>query len=271
MEKLMIPREEDDISCHLQQVGMGTLVCRAARLNARNSTNEVTPNVCFNCPAGRIFREIGCDSVLPKLQFLQYLDQRDPDVLIEQLFCKIRKRPIDIDYCRKCSLTVAETTRSIVSSTKGLFSTHNFYAAYRDLEKAREAIRNGEFDSAVTRSVSCVESTMKICHEKLGKLLPDKKQLPDLWKSTRELLGFKDLAISETAYALVNSLSGVMTNLQGLRDALSDAHGRGLYPPEVSESVAELALNTAATLATVIVRRFNQIGGEKDGGVRNQT
>ncbi|MCR4418732.1 MAG: hypothetical protein QHH27_03315 [Clostridia bacterium] len=64
---LTVPREGDDISCHLQQQGMGTLVCRAARREGRDSTNEVTPTACFNCPVGKIFREVGCDSVLPRI------------------------------------------------------------------------------------------------------------------------------------------------------------------------------------------------------------
>jgi hypothetical protein len=57
----------------------------------------------------------------------------------------------------------------------------------------------------------------------------------------------------------MNALSGVVTHLGGLRNTLGDAHGKGIFPPDVSESIAELALNTASTLSTAVIRRFNQI------------
>jgi hypothetical protein len=93
----------------------------------------------------------------------------------------------------------------------------------------------------------------------LDKPLPDKKQLSDLWKSLREILQFDKSDSSEAIVSLLNSLSGVITNLGGLRNTLGDAHGRGISPPEVSDSIAELAINTASTLSTFIIRRFNQI------------
>jgi hypothetical protein len=41
------PKENDNIYCHLQQVGMGTLICRAARQTGDKTTNEVNPTICF--------------------------------------------------------------------------------------------------------------------------------------------------------------------------------------------------------------------------------
>jgi len=104
---------------------------------------------------------------------------------------------------------------------------------------------------------------MRICHENLGVLLPDKKQLSDLWKSTRNILQLNVIDPSGAAQNLMNGLTGVMTHLGNLRNALGDAHGKGVFPPAVSESMAELAINTAAVLSTMIVRRFNQV---KDRG-----
>ena len=66
------PKENDNIDCHLQQVGMGTLICRAARQTGEQTTNEVNPAICFSCPAGKIFREVGCDAVLPKIRISSY-------------------------------------------------------------------------------------------------------------------------------------------------------------------------------------------------------
>jgi len=251
------PKENDSIDCHLQQVGMGTLICRAARQTGDKTTNEVNPTICFNCPAGKIFREIGCDAVLPKIRIYPYLGGSSMDV--EALFCKIRKREITLEFCRTCGLVTAETTRQIVSTTRGIFEAQGFYSAYKDLEKARESIRDGNFENAVTRSIACLESVMHICHEKLGESLPSKIQVTDLWKSTRTILHFDKLDPSGATLILMNALSGVVAHLGGLRNTLGDAHGKGTFSPDVSENIAELAINTASTLSTAIIRRFNQI------------
>ncbi len=254
------PKENNNIDCHLQQVGMGTLICRAARQTGDKTTNEVNPTICFNCPAGKIFREVGCDAVLPKIRIYPYIGGASMNV--EALFCKIRRRETTLDFCRICGLVTAETTRQIVSTARGLFEAQGFYSAYKDVEKAREAIRDGNFENAITRSIACLESVMRICHEKLGQPLPSKKQVSDLWKSTRNILRFDELDPSGAMLDLMNSLSGVVTHLGGLRNTLGDAHGKGIIPPNVSENIAELAINIASTLSTAIIRRFNQIKEE---------
>lgn len=251
------PSENDNIDCHLQQTGMGSLICRAARQTGDSTTNEVDSAICFSCDAGKIFREVGCDAVTPKIRIYEYAGGSSPR--IDNLFCKIRKRDVTLDYCRRCDLVTAETTRQIISRTRGLYEAQGFYSAYQDLEKAREAIRDGNFDNAVTRSLSSLESTMRMCHEKLNHPLPAKKQVTDLWKSTRDLLHFDTVDSSGASVNLINSLAGVASNLGGLRNSLGDAHGKGSVPPDVSKSIAELALNTASTLSTFVIRRFNQL------------
>jgi hypothetical protein len=253
------PSENDSIDCHLQQVGMGTLLCRAARQTGDKTTNEVNPVICFNCDAGKIFREVGCDAVLPKVRVYPFSGGASARVF--NLFCKIRKRDTSLEYCQTCNLVTAETTRQVISTARGLFQAQGFYSAYKDLEKARESIRDGNFENAITRSIACLESTMQICHEKLGKPVPKKKQVTDLWKSTRDILDFDALDPSGATPVLMNSLTGAISHLGGLRNTLGDAHGKGVVPPDVSESIAELAINTASTLSTMVVRRFNQVKG----------
>lgn len=251
------PNEQESFGCHLQQLGMGTLICRAARQVGDKTTNEVNPTICFNCPAGKIYREIGCDAVTPKIRIYGYIGGVQPN--IEALFCNPRRRETNIDYCRSCGLATAETTREIVSTARGLFVEHEFFSAYKDIERARESFRDGNFDNAVTRSIACLESVMRICHEKLNQPLPTAKQVTDLWKSTRKILNFEELDSSGSTSTLLNTLYGVVSSLGGLRNELGDAHGKGVISPELSGNIAELAINTASTLSTVIVRRYNQL------------
>ena len=79
-------------------------------------------------------------------------------VVVDNVFCKIRRRYTTLGYCQTCALATAESTREIVSSTRGLLQSHGFYSAYQDLEKARLAIRDGEFGRSITHSIACLES-----------------------------------------------------------------------------------------------------------------
>ena len=88
----------------------------------------------------------------------------------------------------------------------------------------------------------------------------------DLWKSTRTILRFDEVDQSGATQNLMNGLAGVITQLGGLRNTLGDAHGKGIFPPAVSESIAELAINTASTLSTMIIRRFNQVKDKEKNG-----
>lgn len=259
MTQFPVPTEADDISCHLQQIGMGSLLCRGAKQTGDKSTNEVDATICFNCEAGKIYREVGCDAALPKVKVRQYVG--GAHFAVESLLCRMRRRETTLEYCRSCSLASAETTKALVSTARGLFTAHGLHLAYKDLEKARERIRDGDFDAAITSSISCLESVLRECHHRLGQPLPDAKQVTDLWKSARGHLKFDEVDGSGRAATLLNALAGVVLHLGALRNALGDAHGRDSRSPAASEAIAELALNTSATIATTAVRRLNQLSG----------
>lgn len=257
--KIVEPEEEDSIDCHLQEFGMGSLICRGAQQTGReNTTNEVTPAVCFSCDVGKIYRDVGCDAPLPSITIFSKYGSSHPRVFVYEIFCKIRRRYTTLEYCHSCTLATAESTRQIVTTTHGLLTSTGFYTAYQAFEKARLAIRDGEFERSITHSISCLESTCCIIHEKLGSELPKKKELTSLWKSTRGLLENKGLLTNDSLSPTLNSLHGLVTNIGSIRNTLSDAHGRGNYPPQVSEAIAELALNSAATVATFAIRTFKQ-------------
>lgn len=258
-------KDTDKIDCHLQNVGMGSLICRAAKQTGKtNWTNEVDPENCFECTAGKIYREIGCDAVLPNLYIIG--TSRGNILNINQLFCKLRKRNTEYSYCASCDLVTAETTKSIITEAHGLFQKYEFYSAYKNLEKAKEYMRDGKFPESITQSISCVESVSKTSLELLNKDLPGKKQITELWKAVNVALEFNGLGSNQETKHLLGAFTNLITQLGGFRNALSDSHGKGLNPPEVSKLLAELAINSAATIATTIVRRFLEIhkGGENE-------
>ena len=256
------PTDNDNIDCHLQQVGVGTLICRAARQSGEGTTNETVPSVCFNCPTGKVFRDVGCDAASSKIRLRAYYD--DVSVEYGKLFCNIRKRETTYEYCQTCGLVTAEPTRQNITVARGLFHRGQFFAAYKDIEAARENIRDGKFDSAITRSIACLESVIRTIHDNRAAELPNKLQVTDLWKSARAVLKLEDTDAHNTVVALLGSLAGAVSHLGGMRNSLGDAHGKGILPPAVSESYAELALNCAAALSTFLIRRLLQMETEKN-------
>lgn len=250
------PTDDDDISCHLQKDGIGSLICLAAPLG-ENTTNETNETVCFNCPAGKIYREICCDAVSPKI-LISFSKDEATSPIVNKLYCKTRHRKTTLDYCRTCDLPTAETTQNITSETRGLFTAHGFDSALRFLDNARTSYRNGAFDHAITSRISCFESTMRNCLDYLRVPLPSQTNISSLWKSAAKVLEFGDVDASNSTKELLNSLTGMILKSGGLRNDLSDAHGKSSYSPDVSAVIAELAINTSSTLSTAVVRRFIQ-------------
>ena len=254
--------ESTEVSCHLQVVAMGGLKCRAAAGTSSSKTDDVTREMCMNCDVGKIYREIGCDVVTARITILRSLSGGYQD--IDNIFCSLRKRDVDLESCRKCGLVTAETTREIMAAATGLFEAQGFYSPYKNLEDARKALRDGNYDHAITQSAGCLESTMKCIHDELGEPLPSSKDITGLWKSTRGLLRFDEIEPTDSAVKLVNVLHATVTAIGGLRNSLGDAHGKGTIPPEISENIAELSINTCATLSTMIIRRYVQLRRERE-------
>ncbi len=256
-----------DISCHLQIEAIGTPKCRAAQESDISKTDRVTPLICYTCEAGKIYREVGCDKVSPYLMVIPTPTHNSKGYeainRIIQLTCSLRQRQTTLEECRVCTLVPAETTKELVSSTLGLFQAQGFASAYNDLLDGRNLLRDGDCDDAIGKAINCLESTMRCVHEERG-VRPPGLKVTELWKSTKDLLRFNEVTTEaqETVTALVGSLSGAVGHLGGMRNVLGDSHGKGLVPVEVSEALAELAINAAATVATVIIRRHRQLAVE---------
>ncbi len=194
---------------------------------------------------------------MPNLFILNFLSGKSLE--IRSLFCKLRKRNTTIEYCEKCTLKVAHTTKKIVKELRDIFEKEEFYSAFSDLEKARSAIRDGNNELAITYSTTMLESTMRIIHEKLNMSLPSKTTLTDLYKSTRTILKINDLDSENAIEGLANSVGGVITNLGHVRNSLSESHGSGSIRSQVASYIAELLMNSCSTLATFFVRRYKEI------------
>jgi hypothetical protein len=248
----------ENIDCPFQANGRGSIICKCA-VTSGNCTNEASELICYKCDAGKIFREVGCDAFTAKI----YLAEGCSDTIhIESILCTKRRRQTTLDHCRSCTIVTAPTTKEIISATRELFHSQEFYSAYKNLEDARIGLRDGDYDGAIRSSVSCLESVIKTILDKKELKYPANKSVHSLWKAVKDPLQLDTVVPTDTTTALIGTLSGAVLHLGGMRNQISDAHGKGEVSPEVPYMLAELAINSASTLATLLVRRYIQIRGE---------
>ena len=249
-----------DISCQYQRTTTSGLICRAANTRGNNTNDRPTPEVCASCNIGKVERELGCTHIGGELFIVKASDgtsTTEPD-----LWCRLRKRETDYQYCKQCSYIESHATTQLVTNTIDILDAAGFSSAKEAIIDARKQLQEMDFDGCIRSSTVALESACKIILDLNGKAYPSEETVTHLWKAAKPEL---DMTTKEQVLVLqlLNSLRGVVQNLAGIRNDLADVHGKGLIPPEVFKSYAELALNTSATLITFIVRRSQE--GKSNG------
>jgi hypothetical protein len=253
--------DDVNIDCLYQQLGRGSLICEVSDpLESKDATNEVNDEICYKCSIGKIYRELKCDKISGKVSILKMFG--DEKYFLEDetaLFCSLRKRETSYQFCLTCPYIGRQFTAPILKGTMNYFDKLGFSSSKENLEKAQEQLNIGNPESSITNSISAVESTFKSILDKLNVQYPAKEQITNLGKSVKQHLHLGDEIASTHLINLIGSLLGCMGALGGLRNDLSDAHGRGIVKPSVYDSYAELALNLAASICTFIIRRYQEV------------
>jgi predicted nucleotide-binding protein len=103
----MLP-DDVDISCCFQQASRGIIRCLAAKENERSKTDRVTPEVCCNCDAGKIYRDVRCDQFTPDINVIPILthDSVGYEALatVFGINCGEKLRQTKLEDCHKCDL-----------------------------------------------------------------------------------------------------------------------------------------------------------------------
>jgi len=253
--------DDVNIDCKYQSQRRGTLICKLANLSfSSHATKEVDPEICHECPVGRINRELGCDKISGKVKIFHHQwDHGEEKHLFGNiiLWCKLRKREITHDKCLTCPSIGTQFTSPILKKTLEYFEKLGFNSAKENLEKAREHLLNGNLEGSITNSISAVESTFKSILDILKEPHPT-ETVTSLWKFVSNKLNLRDGESTSHLKKLVGSLSGCINAIGGLRNDLSDAHGKSLVSPSVFDSYAELELNLAATICLFTIRKYQE-------------
>lgn len=144
--------------------------------------------------------------------------------------------------------------QGVLSTLEHFDAEHVHLSWQRALERRKE-----DPEGAITSARTLLESVCKTILDEAGKEYPDNTDLPKLYSLTAELLNLAPKQHSEKVFKQI--LGGCQTVVEGLgaiRNKLGDAHGQGKRPVKPALRHAELAVNLAGTMATFLIRTWEQ-------------
>ena len=97
--------ENASIECPQQEIEGGYILCGGADLLfGPNATDRVTEQFCYDCTAGRIFREIGCNQFSAGKSIIEARSTSGRHLLLhsERILCLRKNRETSYEDCEKC-------------------------------------------------------------------------------------------------------------------------------------------------------------------------
>jgi Abortive infection C-terminus len=120
-------------------------------------------------------------------------------------------------------------------------------------------------EDAITSARALVESTCKVILEECGVPYDDKWGLGRLYKEAAGVLQLSPQGYREQVFKqILSGLFSISSGLAEVRNAFGDAHGKGKHPVRATPRHAQLAVNTAGTLAVFLLDTL-EARGDSDG------
>jgi hypothetical protein len=137
-----------------------------------------------------------------------------------------------------------------ISATLSNVDSDHIKEAWR---KALER-RITDADGAITAARTLLESVCKFILDESSLTYDDKDDLPRLYSKAATQLNLAPNQHTEQSFRqILGGCQTIVNELAGLRNRLSDAHGKGKVAARPSPRHAELAVNLAGTMATFLI------------------
>lgn len=137
--------------------------------------------------------------------------------------------------------------------------------AVRDLWKRMLDRRENDPEGAITAARSLLETVCKHLLDELGEPSDDNEELPALYKAVTTKLSLAPEQYTEQVFKqILGGCATVVNGLAGVRNKLSDAHGKGPRAVRPSARHAELAVNLAGSMAAFLVSTWSARKKEAD-------
>ncbi|MBL8822281.1 MAG: abortive infection family protein [Planctomycetia bacterium] len=173
-----------------------------------------------------------------KGSFPSYQERRD--YLRDQFFPVINKLE---------SESTSPADQAITSVLTKVDSEHVREAWQKALER-----RESDPDGAITSARTLIEAVCKHVLDNTNVTYQDDWHLNDLYKETAKQLKLSPSQHIEDIFKqILSGCHSVIQGMAGLRNRLSDAHGKGKTGSKPKSRHAELAVNLAGTMATFLI------------------
>lgn len=115
-------------------------------------------------------------------------------------------------------------------------------------------------EGAITSSRTLIETVCKHILDDLKVEYDDKLELPQLYKLTAKQLNLAPDQHTEKIFKqILNGCQAVVEGLGGVRNRLSDSHGKKMTSAKPSSRHAELAVNLAGTMTAFLYETFENM------------
>ena len=155
--------------------------------------------------------------------------------------------------CINGKFVVKESADAVEVKTPQLNNVTRDYI--RELaERANRDVKNGDYDSAVTKARTLLEETFCYVLE-YKEITPSKKgNLRELYNQVKKEYNLHDDQNTDKRIAMIfQGLNKIVDGISELRNSNSDAHGVGQARVQLKEHHAQLAVNACATMADFIL------------------
>lgn len=120
--------------------------------------------------------------------------------------------------------------------------------------RAIRDIKNGEYDSAITKSRTLMEEVFMYAIEMKEEVKEKKGDITKLYKQVRKLYNMDiDPKADERIKKLLSGLNTIVDSVAEMRNKNSDSHGAGDERINISKHHAQLCLNAAITVSEFIL------------------
>ena len=126
------------------------------------------------------------------------------------------------------------------------------------VDRANDDIKNGHYDSAITKSRTMLEEIF--CHiiEQEGQIPNDSGKIDDLYKQVKLILNMNNNKnIDSRINGLLSGLNSIINNIASMRNISSDSHGVGSTRFKLEHYHAALCVNSAMIVAEFLLSSYN--------------
>lgn len=121
-------------------------------------------------------------------------------------------------------------------------------------DEAYNAIKNSDYESAITKSRTLLEEVLIMGIEHQDIQPSQKGNINNLYKQFKDIYNMHvNKEMDDRIKTLLSGFEKILTAISQMRDKNSDSHGIGYKRPELDEGMTELFVNASVTFSNFLI------------------